>query len=71
MPFFIIPPILLKTKRGTRVYFVGAAFVTLPLSALTLWSAWQGGGLTGQPHSGNGGSRQRLQVQPKQQQGLE
>lgn len=37
MPFGLFGPIHLRTKRGTRVTFF-AGFITLPLTA---WSLWQ------------------------------
>lgn len=35
-------PVSVKTKRGTRITFV-AGFITLPLTALSLWSLFHGG----------------------------
>lgn len=37
-----LPPVSVKTKRGTRITFV-AGFITLPLTALSLWSLLHGG----------------------------
>ena len=41
MPWGLFGPVSLKTKRGTRITFV-AGFVTLPLTALSLWSLLRG-----------------------------
>lgn len=41
MPFDLFGPVTFKTKRGTRITFA-AGFITLPLTAWSLWHIFGG-----------------------------
>lgn len=57
-------PFSVTTKRGTRITFV-AGFITLPLTAISLWSLFHGGAQQQQQKQLPAGSRRGQDLSDK------